>query len=99
MGQLSEPSNSWYTIILPFIIPGITAMVVLVKWQGRSDAKAGMADFEIEGIKDDVKEVKSDVKELSDKMSDALRNIDILHIKVENIERYHEDRRRGGSPV
>lgn len=90
-------NDIWYIYILPFVVPAITALVMFLRKEGKSDATLGMTQYEVESLKDDFKDIKDELKEVERKSSDALRQIDIINIKLENIEREHRMRDNKGA--
>ena len=93
----TEPGGIWYVYILPFVVPAITALVMFLRKEGKADATLGMTQYEVEGLKGDFKDMKDELKEVDRKSSDALRQIDIINIKLENIERDHRMRENKGA--
>lgn len=62
--QAQPELTSIWPYLLSFVIPGLTALIVLVKKQGMVDAKGSLTDYNVSTIRSDITEVKSDVKEL-----------------------------------
>lgn len=95
--QTQTGGDVWYLYILPFVVPAITALIMFLRKEGKSDASLGMTRFEVESLKGDFKDMKEEMKEIEHKSSDALRQIDIINIKIENIERDHRMRENKGA--
>lgn len=128
--QATPELTSIWPYLLSFVIPGLTALIVLVRKQGMVDAKGSLTDYNVNTIRTDITEVKSDVKELRregqelkdtvatminlsgrvkhleetfidhdrrlwPQVNDALRQIDVLKVKVDDMDKELDDIRRG----
>src|SRR5690348_2970005 len=81
--------NVWYLYVLPFVVPAITALIMFLRKEGKSEASAGLLSYEVDGLQSDLKEVKEEVKNVDRKSSDALRMIDIINLRIQNLEDYN----------
>jgi two-component SAPR family response regulator len=120
---------SIWPYLLSFIVPGVTALIYLVRKQGTVDARGSLTDYSVATIRADITEVKGDVKEvrreqqelkesvnlmttfgervknledtfldhdrrLWPQVNDALRQLDVLKVRVDDIRRDLDDIRR-----
>ncbi len=88
-----NPSEVWYVYILPFIVPAITAFIFFMKKQGQTDANAGLVVYEVDEIKNDIKDMKVDIKDIKNSTSDALRQMDVINMKMKYLERDSNNRK------
>lgn len=92
----TEITSIW-PYLLSFIIPGLTALVVLVRKQGLVDAKGSLTDYNVSTIRADITEVKADVKEIrkeNQELKDSVNVMSNLTARVKSIEDKFDDHDR-----
>ena len=69
-------------IILPFIVPGITALVIFVSQWHKKEAEVQISVNDIQDMRDRIEHIDSKINHVIDKVNNLYTDIEVLKVRL-----------------